>query len=75
MTEATTNQEQESPSLSLQDLASIVQIIDLCSQRGAFQGSELEAVGALRGRIQGFVAANTPAEEEQKGEDGENNND
>lgn len=54
----------EAPSLSLQDLAAVIQVIDLCSQRGAFQGSELEAVGGLRGRIQGFVAANTPAEEE-----------
>ena len=51
------------PGLSLQDLASVIQVIDLCSQRGAFQGSELEAVGGLRGRIQAFVSANAPAEE------------
>jgi len=67
------NETEQTPGLSLQDLASVVQIIDLCSQRGAFQGSELEAVGALRGRIQGFVAANAPAEEEQK-EDGATDN-
>ena len=58
------NTVQETTGLSLQDLAAVVQVIDLCSQRGAFQGSELEAVGGLRGRIQAFVAANTPAEEE-----------
>jgi len=51
-------------SLGIGDLASVVQIIDVCSQRGAFQGSELEAVGALRGRVQQFVKANTPEEEE-----------
>ena len=51
--------------LSISDLASMVQVIDLCSQRGAFQGSELEAVGQLRGRIQSFVQANSPAEEEE----------
>ena len=62
----------DAPDLSLQDLASAVQIIDLCSQRGAFQGSELEAVGALRGRLQSFVAANTPAEEEQTEESDSN---
>lgn len=56
-------------SLGIGDLASVVQIIDVCSQRGAFQGSEMEAVGALRGRIQQFVKANTP-EEEQTGEEG-----
>ena len=50
--------------LSIADLASMVQVIDLCSQRGAFQGSELEAVGQLRGRIQSFVQANSPSEED-----------
>jgi len=59
-------------SLGIGDLASVVQIIDVCSQRGAFQGSELEAVGALRGRIQQFVKANAPEEEEQT-EEGDNN--
>lgn len=66
MTEETTTT--ETVSLSLQDLATVIQIIDLCSQRGAFQGSELEAVGALRGRVQQFVAANAPAEEENEEE-------
>ena len=61
--ETTTTAEEAAPGLSLQDLASVVQVIDLCSQRGAFQGSELEAVGGLRGRIQAFVSANAPAEE------------
>jgi len=60
------------PGLSLQDLASVVQVIDLCSQRGAFQGSELEAVGGLRGRIQAFVSANAPAEEENQEESTDN---
>jgi len=60
-----TTDEQTEPGLSLQDLSSVIKIIDLCSQRGAFQGSELEAVGGLRGRIQAFVVANAPAEEQQ----------
>jgi len=63
-TTAETTEEQAAPGLSLQDLQGAVQVIDLCSQRGAFQGSELEAVGALRGRLQAFVAANAPAEED-----------
>jgi len=57
-------------SLGIGDLASVVQIIDVCSQRGAFQGSELEAVGALRGRIQQFVKANAPEEEQTNEEEG-----
>ena len=76
MTEETTTTEtaeETAPSLSLQDLASIIQVIDLCSQRGAFQGTELEAVGALRGRVQAFVSANAPApaEEEAASEGGD----
>ena len=56
-------------SLGIGDLAAVVQVIDMCSQRGAFQGSELEAVGSLRGRIQAFVQANTPATEEEETSD------
>ena len=65
MAENEANATEENAGLSLQDLQAVVQVIDLCSQRGAFQGSELEAVGALRGRVQSFVAANAPADEEQ----------
>ena len=60
-TEETT--EQTAPGLSLQDLSSVLKIIDICSERGSFKGSELEAVGALRGRLQAFVVASMPAEE------------
>lgn len=68
--EATTPDQAEGQvSLGIGDLASVVQIIDVCSQRGAFQGSELEAVGALRGRIQEFVKANAPEQEEETTED------
>ena len=31
-----------------QDLAGVVSIIDVCSQRGAFRGEELAGVGRLR---------------------------
>ena len=65
-TTAETTDEQVTPGLSLQDLQAVVQVIDLCSTRGAFQGSELEAVGALRGRVQSFVAANAPADETEE---------
>lgn len=50
--------------ISLQDLAAAVQIIDVCSKRGAFEGTELEAVGQLRGRLAAFVQANAPQQKE-----------
>jgi hypothetical protein len=65
MTEQT---ETQSPQISLNDLAAAVQIIDVCSKRGAFEGTELESVGAVRGRIAAFVQANTPVQEETAAE-------
>ena len=52
------------PQLSLQDLATVVQIIDICSKRGGFEGPELEAVGGLRNRVVAFVNASAPKEGE-----------
>ena len=34
--------------LTAQDLAGVVSVIDVCSQRGAFRGEELAGVGRLR---------------------------
>jgi hypothetical protein len=66
MTEATETQaveEQAAVGLGLGDLAAVIQIIDVCSKRGAFEGPELESVGQVRGRIAAFVQANAPQEE------------
>ena len=54
----------EQPQLSLQDLATVVQIIDICSKRGGFEGPELEAVGGLRNRVVAFVNSSAPKEGE-----------
>ena len=50
-------EEQEAPQLSLQDIATMVQIIDIVSRRGGFEGPELETVGGLRTRIVEFLNA------------------
>lgn len=52
------------PQLALNDLAAVVQIIDIVSRRGAFEGTELTAVGALRTRFADFLKASTPKQEE-----------
>ena len=51
MSEDVNNENVETPveepvQLGLQDIATMVQIIDLCSKRGGFEGPELEAVGS-----------------------------
>ena len=48
--------------------AGIVSIIDICSKRGAFEGSELETVGALRSRVAAFVEQARPPVEEAEAE-------
>ena len=53
----------EAPQLSLQDIATSVQVIDICSRRGGFEGQELETVGALRTRLVTFLNANRPKDE------------
>ena len=53
---------EQSLNISLNDFLVAVNIIDVCSQRGAFKGDELAAVGQLRERFAAFVKANTPAD-------------
>ena len=57
--------ETEAPQLSLKDIATMVQIIDVCSKRGGFEGPELEAVGSLRNRTVAFLNAAAPQDGEQ----------
>ena len=65
VTETQGAEEAQAPvQLGLGDLAAVIQIIDVCSKRGAFEGTELESVGAVRGRIAAFVQANAPQQEE-----------
>tara|TARA_B100001094_G_scaffold281129_1_gene292400 strand:- start:2678 stop:2950 length:273 start_codon:yes stop_codon:yes gene_type:complete len=47
----------EGVQLGLNDIATMVQIVDLVSRRGGFEGPELEAVGGLRSRIVAFLQA------------------
>lgn len=58
-------QPEQAPQLSLQDIATVVQIIDICSRRGGFEGQELEAVGGVRNRIVTFLNAASAAQGEE----------
>lgn len=59
-----TEQTNEAPTLTLQDLTLTANIIDLAMQRGAFKAAEAETVGAQFKRIVAIVEAITPAPEE-----------
>ena len=65
MTEEVVNQEEQGQAqLSLQDIATAVQVIDICSRRGGFEGTELSAVGGLRERLASFIQSSQKAGEE-----------
>jgi len=50
-------QQPQAPSLTLQDLILVAQIIQLTSQRGAFRAEELQNVGALYNKLVAFLEA------------------
>lgn len=56
-------EEQTDPSISFNQIAAVIEIIDLCSTRGAFKGAELESVGQIRNAFASFVSFHAPKEE------------
>lgn len=54
-TESNQLSEQEAVSLSIQDLVSIKNIIDLSAQRGAFKAQEMLAIGQVYTKLAGFL--------------------
>ena len=63
-------EQQTAPSLTLQDLVLVAQIIQLTSTRGAFRAEEMEQVGGLYNKLIAFLQstgalapATTPTEE------------
>ena len=59
------NQEQEQVQISLQDIATVVQMIDAVSRRGAYEGNEMAGVGMLRNKLEMFLQQNAPKDGEQ----------
>jgi hypothetical protein len=53
----------EGPDLNITDLAAIRSIIDVASQRGAFKAGELEAVGKIYNKLNGFIESVTKKEQ------------
>jgi len=55
-------QEQEPVNLTLNDIATFVQIVDIASRRGAFEGRELQGVGGLRNKVEMFLQQQAQAQ-------------
>ena len=65
----TTNTTTVQTNLAISDIASLLQIVEVVSQRGAFRAEELSSVGALYDKVKAFVVASTPAAAEQPTEE------
>lgn len=51
------------PQITLIDLQNALRVIDVSAERGAFKGSELTSVGAIRDKLALFLEASLPKEE------------
>lgn len=58
--------EQTETQLNVNDFITVVNVIDVCTERGAFKGNELLAVGTIREKFAAFVKANMPEEAAQE---------
>lgn len=59
-------QEQQEPvQIGLQDIATVVQLIDVVSRRGGIEGTEMAGVGMLRNKLELFLRQNAPKEGEE----------
>jgi len=54
--------------INLGDLSTVLQIIDVVSQRGGFQGQELAGIGMLRNKIEAFLRQKGPQQDASLGE-------
>jgi hypothetical protein len=56
----------ENITLTINDLATVRNVIDLASTRGAFRGGELAEVGEIYNRLNQFIEASIAASEAQQ---------
>lgn len=54
-TQAAAPEQAEAPSLSVNDLAAVANVIDLAVQRGAFKANEASQVGQVFDKVAAFV--------------------
>jgi len=60
MSDETNEVQTPPPSMTINDIAFLVQIIEIVAQRGAFKADELSTVGAVYDKVKAFIANTTP---------------
>lgn len=73
-TQTVADAEAAPPSLGLNDLGSMLTIIEVCSSRGAFKAEELAVVGGLYNKVKAFVQSHEPQPAAQSENPAEENN-
>ena len=53
-------QQEQEVTITLGDLSTLLQLIDVVSQRGGIQGNEMAGVGMLRNKIEAYLRQNSP---------------
>jgi hypothetical protein len=54
----------DAPQLNIQDLQNLRAVVDLALRRGAFGGAEASSVGAVFDRVNAFLNAVAPAQQD-----------
>ena len=57
-------QEEKEVVINVGDLSTLLQIIDVVSTRGGFQGQELAGIGMLRNKLEAYLRQNTPQQQQ-----------
>jgi hypothetical protein len=65
---------EQAPSLTLQDLILVAQVIQITSQRGAFKAEEMQNVGALYNKLIAFLQSTGAISQPQEPAAEENQN-
>jgi hypothetical protein len=67
----TENKTTETPSVGLADIGFLLQVVEICSKRGAFNADEMTQVGTVYDKVKAFLAANAPKPDADKEEGGD----
>lgn len=57
-------QEEKEVVINIGDLSTLLQVIDVVSTRGGFQGQELAGIGMLRNKLEAYLRQNTPQQQQ-----------
>ena len=69
MSEETNNVPAQTSGVTLNDIAFLVNVIEIVAQRGAFKAEELSTVGAIYDKVKAFITNAQPPAQPTEGTD------